>query len=217
VGIRSGIIPENDLTPPARDVLLSVQATRQRDAARHPRKEVVTIMRTVDKGPDYPVIVSCVGGYPSSDNEACFEISLCGVSYQCRSLAERDGYVSRLKYADRVAGRAWKQWCESDGRGFSVASAGYAGRPEQGYLASYAESEQIVDSDDFSVRSVFRYAVGCYGRLSLADWIGGWAGPDGVYLDVSKHFADRDECIAFAKANDQLAFYDCAKDYSFDL
>jgi hypothetical protein len=25
---------ENDLTPPARDVLLSVQATRQRDAAR---------------------------------------------------------------------------------------------------------------------------------------------------------------------------------------
>ena len=30
------IIPENDLTPPARDVLLSVQATRQRDANRKP-------------------------------------------------------------------------------------------------------------------------------------------------------------------------------------
>jgi len=174
-------------------------------------------MRTVDKGPDYPVIVSCVGGYPSSDNEACFDISLLGVSYQCRSLAERDGYVRRLQYADRVAGRAWKQWIDSDGSGFSVASAGYAGRPEQGYLASYADSELIVDCDDFTVRSVFRYAVGCYGRLTLTDWIGGWNGPDGVYLDVSKHFAGLNDCIEFARLNNQLAYYDCAKDASYEV
>jgi len=45
--IGLGIIPENDLTPPARDVLLSVQATRQRVANRPPATQTETATMTV--------------------------------------------------------------------------------------------------------------------------------------------------------------------------
>jgi len=168
-------------------------------------------------GDDFPVIVTLIGGYPRADNSAFYRVSNQGISNDCKSREDRDRFVARHKCAERIADAIWAAWKDSNGSGCSVGCAGYAGCPDDGYLASYKGQEKCVRLADFSYRDVYAYVHGRVGNVGLSDFYGLWAHDGYVFLDVSQHFADRDDCVDFAAKHDQIAYFDCEDKVSRDV
>ena len=55
---------------------------------------------------DYPIVETCIGGYPSRTDPTCeayFELSCYGYSTVAFNHADRDDAVARLKNAERLA------------------------------------------------------------------------------------------------------------------
>jgi len=125
--------------------------------------------------------------------------------------------AARNENIDRIADAVYAAFIASGGSGASIDCTGYAGCPGSGYLASYAGQERSYDADGFSDFHVRAYVAGRLGKVNLGDYYGLWARDGIVFCDVSKHFTDRDECIAFAAENEQIACFDCAACADFDV
>ena len=160
-------------------------------------------------GEFYPVVVSCVGGYPGPENDAYYKlIHPCGLTAITDRAEMIPDWVDYLK-ATEHAGRVLYRLISEDGGGSvrhdTKGTVGY--NPRTGFMASYADSERVIDSDKLTQWDCIKFVAD---NPTLSDYWGGWVNDGKVYLDVSAKFDSRVECIVFAAENNQLAYYDCA-------
>jgi len=132
-------------------------------------------------------------------------------------MTNQTNITDHSKAADRIGYAIWAEFIKSGKQGASVGSAGYSGCPDDGYLASYAGHERCYDADDFTDFHVRAYVADRVGKLSLSDYYGLWSRDGIVFCDVSRHFTDLDECLAFAESNGQIAIFDCTNKTDIDV
>lgn len=76
---------------------------------------------------------------------------------------------------------------------------------KSGFMASYKDHESIIKLE--KNKSVILQLVNDYIKTFKRDYIGLWLDNGLLYIDVSKRFNTKKECLTFAKENKQLAIY----------
>ena len=82
--------------------------------------------------------------------------------------------------------------------------------PTTGFMCSVSRgTEEAFPIADLTPEHIAAYRDKHADLLADPDtYLGGWVWEGKVYLDVSKHFDDKDQALAAAKANDQIGIYD---------
>lgn len=102
-------------------------------------------------------------------------------------------------------------------QGFSV-NAHFDSAANSGYMVSVAKNtERIISLGQLKASDIAKYREDEGDKLTDPDsYIGAWVYDGNVYLDVSKHVADRDEAIKLAVENHQLGVYDLSSGETID-
>jgi len=163
-------------------------------------------------GPHYPVVVSMVGGYPRPENDNYYKLlHPNGTTVNVYRAANIGVWVDYLKRVDKLASTLYRLTTENGGGSVREDGNGYVRiNPCTGYVASIEDSEVTVSADKFSVKYCAEFII----RNELTnctDYYGGWVDDGIVYLDVSRRFSDRVECLVFAAENNQLAYFNCER------
>lgn len=101
----------------------------------------------------------------------------------------------------------------TNGGGSIHIPSGYV-NPKKGYMVSLKGFEKKL-KDSLSMAAVIDYVDSEINSTGLLNnhhtYLGIWLKDGTWYLDVSINMDDRDSAIAFGKANEQIAIWDCAK------
>lgn len=82
--------------------------------------------------------------------------------------------------------------------------------PTSGYMVSVNKAtERVIPARDITGADIADYADVHQQELAEPDnYLGAWVYRGMVYLDVSQHFADREQALAAARAHSQIGIYD---------
>jgi hypothetical protein len=88
--------------------------------------------------------------------------------------------------------------------------SGLVSRRSEGYWASFECAEfNAHATDSYSIAYAFTM-LRKRAKVRKSAYIGIWKDHSTLVFDLSKWFASKDECLAFARANQQRAIWDCA-------
>ena len=165
-------------------------------------------------GEFFPILSYCIG---SADRRVA---EYCGVRRDSFNAAGHADDLRRMKRAETIADvifasrRGGTSWVDGDVP------------PDSGYIASVVGCETRINSIDGKYRDVYAAVVDKLESIDTLGWADrrlgvGWWTPVGhndyTFIDVSVHFADRDEALAFAERADQAVVYGIAEGGDIDL
>ena len=99
--------------------------------------------------------------------------------------------------------------------GFTLSSSLQDVSLDSGYMVAYKEHENIIDINSLELGQSINTTQDNAKKLNA--FVGGWLDNGLVYLDVSKHFTDKDKALEFARQEKQIAIYDIEKGESIYL
>ena len=166
------------------------------------------------KGPVFPIVEYRVGRFDYR-SKAAFDG--CEAELHASSYSEQRANSLHLKQVESVADHCLKRYNQSKANstehGFTTDKFGKS--PTSGYMVSVVGRESISpvkskfgDYEGPTYGKIFDFCHNNWDRVVNGDYVGGWVCEGRLYLDISVHFADRNEAIDFAVANDQLAIFD---------
>ena len=102
-----------------------------------------------------------------------------------------------------------------DNGGFTLTSSLEDVELRDGYMVAYKAHENIIDINSLELGQAIQSTQSNAEKLDA--FAGGWLDNGLAYLDVSKHFTDKNKALEFARQEKQIAIYDIEKGESIYL